>query len=119
MNLFENIEKLISNRNIENNINIEENKIKIDNKDISQNEIDLAQNLNAIENFTVDRIEENKVVLEDRNTGKTYDIEKSKLPDKIKSGDIIKKINGKFFIDKLETKSVEKRVKNKMDDLWN
>ena len=31
---------------------------------------------------------------------------------------MIKKINGKFFIDELETKNVKKRIEDKMNDLW-
>ncbi len=119
MNLFENIEKLINNRKIENKISKEEDTIKIENNNISQSEADLAQKLDAIENFTVDRIEEDIAILEDRSTGKLYDIKKEELPDNIKSGDIIKKINGKFFMDQLETKSVKKRIEDKMNDLWN
>ena len=116
MNLFENIEKLI-NHNVENKIDKEQ--IKSKDVNLSEDEIDLANKLDAVESFTVDKIEENIIVLEDRNTRKMYDIEKDKLPEDIKSGDIIKKINGKFFIDELETQKVEKRIEKKMKDLWN
>ena len=117
MNLFENIEKLINSHNIENEVS----KKQIQSKDntISQDEVELANKLGAVEIFTVDRIEEDIVVLEDRNTRKMYDIEKNMLPEGIKNGDIIKKINGKFFIDEIETQEVEERIQKKMNDLWN
>lgn len=115
MNLFENLKKVISN---ENNLS-ESKKITVNNDRISQDEVDLAQKLDAIEIFTVDRIEDGVIVLEDRNTGKMYDVNKDELPEHIKSGDIIKKINGKYFIDKLEKESIEKRIEDKMNDLWN
>lgn len=114
MNLFENLKKVISN---ENNLS-ESKKITVNNDRISQDEVDLAQKLDAIEIFTVDRIEDGVIVLEDRNTGKMYDVNKDELPEHIKSGDIIKKINGKYFIDKLEKESIEKRIEDKMNDLW-
>ena len=117
MNLFENIEKLINSRDIENEVSREE----INSKDVnlSDDEIELANKLDAVESFTVDRIEENIVVLEDRKTNKMYDIEKNMLPEEIKSRDIIKKVNGKFFVDEIETQEVEERIQKKMNDLWN
>ena len=115
MNLFENLKKLINN---ENNLT-ESKKITINNDEISQDEIELAQKLDAIEIFTVDRIEDDVVVLEDRTTEEIINVNINELPNNIKTGDIIKKINGKYFIDEEETKSVEKRIHDKMNDLWN
>ena len=73
----------------------------------------------AIKEYTVERFEENIVVLEDRKTQKMLNIEKNKLPNKIKEGDIIKEINGKFLKEEEKTEEVLERIKNKMDDLWN
>ena len=115
MNLFENFKKIISN---ENNIS-ETEKVTVNNDEISQDEIELAQKLGAIEIFTVDRIEEGIVVLENRTTQEITNISISELPNEIKTGDILKKVNGKYFIDEEETKSVEKRIEDKMNDLWN
>ena len=115
MNLFENFKKLINN---ENNLT-ESEKITVNNDKISQDEIELAQKLDAIEIFTVDRIEEGIVVLENRTTQEITNISISELPNEIKTGDIVKKINGKYFIEEEETKSVEKRIEDKMNDLWN
>ena len=115
MNLFSNLKKIINN---ENNIS-ETEKITVNNEKISQNEIELAQKLDAIEIFTVDRIEDNIVVLEDRITQEIINININELPNEIKTGDIIKKINGKYFIDEEETRTIEKRIEDKMNDLWN
>ena len=115
MNLFENFKKLINN---ENNIS-ESEKITVNNDKISQDEIELAQKLDAIEIFTVDRIEDDIVVLENRRTQEIVNISISELPNEIKTGDILKKVNGKYFVDEDETKSVEKRIHDKMNDLWN
>ncbi|MEE0866049.1 MAG: DUF3006 domain-containing protein [Clostridia bacterium] len=115
MNLFENLKKIITK---ENNIS-ELKKITVTNDEMSQDEIELAQKLDAIEIFTVDRIEDDIVVLENRRTQEIVNISISELPNEIKTGDILKMVNGKYFIDEEETKSVEKRIEDKMNDLWN
>lgn len=115
MNLFENFKKIISN---ENNIS-ETEKVTVNNDEISQDEIELAQKLGAIETFTVDRIEDDIVVLENRTTQEIINSSLNELPNDIKTGDILKKVNGKYFVDEDETKSVEKRIEDKMNDLWN
>ena len=114
MNLFENFKKLIKN---ENGI-IKSEEVTVNSDAITKEEVELAQKLDAIESFTVERIEDNIVVLEDRTSQDTINININELPNEIKTGDIIKKINGKYFIDEEETKSVEKRIEDKMNDLW-
>lgn len=101
---------------------IEENKesaLEIENSNIDQTEIELAQKLNAIQEFSVDRLEEDIVVLENRENGNRINIEKSKLPDDIKEGDILKSINGKYILDREKTIDETNRMKDKMNDLWN
>ena len=115
MNLFENLKKLVTN---EKNIS-ESETITVTNDEISQDEIELAQKLDAIEIFTVDRIEDDVVVLENRTTQEIINIKISELPNNIKSGDILKKINDKYFVDEEATKSFEKQIEDKMNDLWN
>lgn len=85
---------------------------------ISTEEIELAQKLEAIEEFTVERFEEDMVVLENRETQEMINVEKRELPEGIETGDILKKINGKYFIDNEKTQEVSERIKNKMDNLW-
>lgn len=98
---------------------IEENKIKLENTNISQEEIELAQKLEAIEEFSIDRFEGEIAVLENRKTGSITNIERNKLPENIKEGDILKKINGKYSLDAEKTVEESNRIKNKMKDLWN
>lgn len=113
MNLFENLEKLIENKK-----EINTSLINNHSENISQDELELANKLDAIEEFTVDRFEGNLVVLENRKTQEMLNLEKEELPEGLKTGDIIKKINGKFYIDRVETEKIEKRIENKMKDLW-
>ena len=114
LDIFRDLDKII------NKIS-EKDKLKgdilIKNANISEDELSLAQKLDAIKEYTVERFEENIVVLEDRKTQKMLNIEKNKLPNKIKEGDIIKEINGKFLKDEEKTEEVLERIKNKMDDL--
>lgn len=116
LNFFENLEKSIQ-KTIE-----KQNEIKNINgsqtEEINEIEIELAQRLDAIEEYTIDRFEENMVVLEDRKTGKIQNISKDKIPVECKEGDILKCINGKYFLDKGQTKKVEESIKNKYKNLW-
>lgn len=114
MNLFENLEKLIGNEKEKNT-----NHINNQSNNISQEELELANKLDAIEEFTVDRFEGNIAVLENRKTQEMVNLKKEELPEGLKTGDIIKKINGKFYIDIVETEKIEKRIESKMKDLWN
>ncbi len=86
---------------------------------LTKDEIELAQKLDAIEEFTLDRIEGNIAVLEDRNTGKIIKIEKDKLPKETKDGDILDKINGKFILNVEKTNNIAQRISDKMKEIWN
>ncbi len=86
---------------------------------LTKDEIELAQKLDAIEEFTLDRIEGNIAVLEDRNTGKIIEIEKDKLPKGTKDGDILDKINGKFILNVEKTNNIAQRIADKMKEIWN
>ena len=46
---------------------------------IENEEIELAQKLDAIEEYTIDRFEEDMVVIENRKTGKMKNIKKEKI----------------------------------------
>lgn len=111
-NLGKSIQKTIEKQNEEKNINVSEVK------GIENEEIELANKLDAVEEYTIDRFEENMAVLEDRKTGKMKNIEKEKIPENTKEGDIIKCINGKYFLDKEETEKVENEIEEKYKNLW-
>lgn len=85
---------------------------------IENEEIELANKLDAVEEYTIDRFEENMAVLEDRKTGKTKNIEKEKIPENTKEGDIIKCINGKYFLDEEKTIKIENEIEEKYKNLW-
>ena len=68
--------------------------------------------------LTVDRFEGDMAVLEDRKSNKMINVKRKDLPSDIKEGDILKIINGKYFIDKDFTQEISERIKKKMDDLW-
>lgn len=111
-NFLEELEK-----SIEKTINKQTEKInKVEG--IENEEIELANKLDAVEEYTIDRFEENMVVLEDRKTGKAKNIEKEKMPENTKEGDIIKCINGKYFLDEEKTRKLENEIEEKYKNLW-
>lgn len=118
-NLSEAIKETISN-NLEEKINnnIEKQEITKNTK-ISNTEVELAQKLDAIEEYTVDRFEEKNVVLENRKTGEMKNIEKEKLPTEVQEGSILNCINGKYFLNQEKTKEVEKNMQERMNRLKN
>lgn len=111
-NLGKSIQKTIEKQNERKNINVSEIE------GIENEEIELANKLDAVEEYTIDRFEENMAVLEDRKTGRMKNIEKEKMPENTKEGDIIKCINGKYFLDKEKTEKVEYEIEEKYKNLW-
>lgn len=110
INFFENLNNAINQEKQSNNI------LRPITDDV---ELELAQKLDAFQEFSVDRIEENIVVLENRENGETVNIEKSKLPAEIKEGDILKYINGRYILDKKKTRTETEEIKEIIDNLWN
>lgn len=113
LNFFEKLENAVE-KTLQKQKEIENIKVQgIDNE-----EIELAQKLDAIEEYVIDRFEENIVVIEDRKTGKMKNIEKNVIPQDCKEGDVLKCINGKYFLDKEETNKIEDEIKEKYNNLW-
>ena len=67
--------------------------------------------------YSVDRIEEDIVVLENRNTKEIINVDKSILPNNLKEGTILDYINGKYIINEDYTKEIKKDIRNKFDRL--
>ena len=112
---FERIKK------IENEKEIDENQIELqnlDNSNLSKDEIELAEKLDAIQEFSIDRLEENTAVLENRDSGEIINVELGNLPEDIHEGDILKCINGKYILDKNKTEEEAEKIKEQMDSLW-
>ena len=78
--------------------------------------MELANKLDAVEVFTVDRIEGDFVVLEDRKKCVMVNVKRDVLSEE---GDVLKKVNGKYFVDDILTQEIANRIRKKMDDLWN
>lgn len=114
LNLFENLDDRI-NKTLE---KTKKEKI-IKSSNIYEDELNLAKKLDAIEEYTIERFEENIVVLENRKNQKMINVGRDKIPEGVKEGDIVRVINGKILKDEKKTEEVSKRIKNKMDDLWN
>ena len=74
---------------------------------------------NEIKEYTVDRFEEDMAVCEDRETKEIINIKITELPKEIKEGNIIIYKDGKFSCNNEKEQEVEKRIKEKMDNLWN
>ena len=114
LNLFENLNDRI-NKTLEKAK--KEKSIKPSN--IYEDELNLAKKLDAIEEYTIERFEENIVVLESRENQKMINVGRDKIPEGVKEGDIVRVINGKILKDEKKTEEVSERIKNKMDDLLN
>lgn len=100
--------------NLLNNISRGQNEINI-----NEFQRELTNKLEEMENrFTIDRFEGNIAVLENRDTGEVFNINKNELPQEAKEGTILKLNNNKYEIDLEEQKIVEDRIKNKMNKLW-
>ena len=69
--------------------------------------------------YTIDRFEGDLAVCEDRETKEMINIKRKDLPEDSREGSILKLKNGKFELDLEEEEKVEKRIKEKMDNLWN
>lgn len=67
--------------------------------------------------FTVDRIENDKAVLECEN-GECVTLEVKSLPKNIKEGDVLCFEENSYFLDKEETEKRRQKIKSLMDSLF-
>ncbi len=67
--------------------------------------------------YTVDRIEEDIVILEDRKTLKIIEIEINKLPKDIQEGSILDFIDNEFVLNTKKTKETKKRINDLFESL--
>ena len=82
-------------------------------------EMELAQKLDAIEEYSVDRFEGEYAVLENRKTNEIKQVKKDMLPENIKEGSILQYVNGKYTYNEELTKEETNRIQDKMNKLWN
>lgn len=117
MDFLDNLERIVQEKiEKENNISIKNDQGA---RPLSREEMELANKLDAVEVFTVDRIEGDFVVLEDRKKCVMVNVKRDVLPEGLKEGDVLKKVNGKYFVDDILTQEIANRIRKKMDDLWN
>lgn len=67
--------------------------------------------------YVIDRFEDHFAVCEDEE-GKMINIERVKLPEDVKEGDIIFEDQEGFKIDSEETESQKERIEKLADELW-
>ena len=67
--------------------------------------------------FTLDRIEEDKAVLECEN-GECITLEVKSLPKNLKEGDVLCFEENSYFLDKEETEKRRQKIKSLMDSLF-
>lgn len=102
LNLFENIVNEMKKINVEEFIN------------------QIIERLDKMEKeLVIDRFEEDIAICEDRKTGKKYEISKENIDKDLKEGDIIKEEKGRYIRANDIQETVEKRIEEKMNNLWN
>ncbi len=67
--------------------------------------------------YVIDRFEDHFAVCEDEE-GKMINIERAKLPENVKEGDIIFEDEEGFKIDSKEIESQKERIEKLADELW-
>ena len=67
--------------------------------------------------FVVDRIEESKVILENRMTKEISEIDRELLPRNLKEGAIVKLINNNFILDNDEEQKLRQEILERFKNL--
>lgn len=118
MSFWHNLEQAIEKtQQIENDPYKKQEKL-ISRDQITPEEWEVANKLNAIQEYVIDRFEEGIAVLEEQTTGKMEHVLQSKLPEQAKEGDCILCIHGKYAIDKNQTQARENKIGEKTNELW-
>ena len=69
--------------------------------------------------WVVDRFEENFAICENRETKEIRKINFNELPENLKEGNVLKLQNNKYEIELEEQQNIEKRIAEKMKNIWN
>jgi len=67
--------------------------------------------------YTVDRIEKDLVILENRANGEILEVNVDQLEIDVKEGDILDIVDNKFIKDIIKTREVKNRIRSKFDSL--
>ena len=68
--------------------------------------------------YIIDRFEEEYAVCENSETGEMENIEKTKIPNDVKRGDVLVLIDGEYILDIYKTEERKRIINNKIKDLW-
>ena len=71
------------------------------------------------ETWVIDRFEGDFAICENRENKKKREIKIEKLPENIKEGSVLRFKDGKYSLDLSQQKKIEKRIEEKMKDIWN
>lgn len=67
--------------------------------------------------YSVDKIENNFVMLIDNSNNDVIIINKELFPVDVKEGDIVEKVNDNYIINTIETEKIKESVRNRFDSL--
>ena len=74
---------------------------------------------NEVQEYTIDRFEDDFAVCENRNTKEIINIKKAELPKEAVEGSILEYKNGKYELNQEKQEEIEKRIREKMNNIWN
>ena len=80
--------------------------------------VDWIRKLGKMEEYVVDRIENEFAVCENRKTGEMINIKLQELPKNIKEGNYLILKEGKYFLSEKEEQDIKQRIEDKMNNLW-
>jgi len=69
--------------------------------------------------YTVEKIENNMVRLEDRKKNIFFEVDKKLFPSNLKEGDIVDLVNGEYIINDILTNEIKNSIRNKFNSLMN
>lgn len=80
--------------------------------------VDWIGKLEKMEEYVIDRIENEYAVCENRNTGEMVNIKLENLPNNVKEGNYIIFKEGKYYISEKDEQDIKTRIEDKMNNLW-
>lgn len=104
------------NLNLENNSDFNEIKSAISS---FMHQISERMNMTEKDIWVIDRLEGNYAICENRETKEKREVEIEKLPKEIKEGSVLNYKNGEYTLNLEKENDIQKRIEQKMKDIWN
>lgn len=114
---------------INNDNNLENKQLDLEEKSIlDERKLQISKFINQIkekiknmgeEIWVVDRFEGNFAICENRETKDKREVKIERLPENVKEGSVLRFKDGKYSLDLDEQKKIEKRIEEKMKNIWN